>query len=196
MRLPILFISLAFVCPSVGAQIASQARVTSDDGGPVWATIDGHDKQIAPFGYKAWVMDDGRLVAYSSKGAGGFESEGQTLYVYNVKAGAAHRIISAKFEITGVQRAESTAGKAAYLVSMEDGGLGATHIAVVDPPRGQVFHQDGATFARVEKGGFTVNWYRDEDWAKLANHAEVEPTKSKRFDLDEVLKPKPAPKKH
>lgn len=191
MRPSILLLSLVFVCSPVAAQVVSQARVASDNGSPVTATIDGQEKQIAPFGYKAWVIDEGHLVAYSSKGSGGFENEGQTLYLYNAKTGSAHRILSAKFEITGVERMESAMGKVAYLVSMEDGGLGATHIAVVDPPRGQVFHEDGATFFAVEKGSFTVNWYKDEDWAKLANHAEVKPEKTKRFDLDEVLKPKP-----
>ena len=196
MRPSILLLSWVFLCSSGAAQIISQARVASEDGGPVTAILGGHKRQIAPFGYKAWVIDHGRQVAYSSKGSGGFENEGQTLYLYDSKTAVAHRILSTKFEITSVERVESATGKAAYLVSMEDGGLGATHIAVVDPPRGQVFHEDGATFSDVGKGSFTVNWYRDEDWAKLAEHAEVKPERMKRFDLEEILKPSKLPAAH
>ena len=186
-----LFLSLVFLCQSLAAQVASNVRVSSEDGGPVFATVDGAEKQIAPFGYKAWLLDEGRAVAYSARGSGGFENEGQTLYLYDAKSGLKHRLFSARFEITDVKRAQSAAGKIAYLVSMEDGGLGATHIAVIDPAHGQVFHQDGARFDGVAQGTFSVSWYKDEDWEKLRQHAEVAPTKSQRYDLDDLLKPKP-----
>ena len=188
MKRTIVLLSLAVLLQSALAQVAAKVRVSSDDGGPVYATIDGKEKRVAAFGYKAWVLDDGQAVVYSARGAGGFEGEGQTLYRYDTKSGEKRRILAEPFEITNVQRAVGATGKAAYLVSMEDGGLGATHIAVVDPRRGEVFRQDGARFGEVNgKGTFTVNWYRDEDWGKLRDHAEVKPTKSEQYEVDQVL---------
>ena len=70
---------------------------------------------------------------------------------------------------------------------MMDGGLGASHLAVVDPNRGEVFSADGARI--LDHGGGTVvlGSYRDEDWDKLRAKVKVRPLKTERYDIDELL---------
>jgi len=172
---------------SAQPHLVTAVRVPSD-GGPLYATIAGKEVKIAPAVANAWMLGGGRTVAYSTaQGAGGFENEGQALYLYNATNGKNAKILAEPFEITRVQEAKSASGKTALLVSMEDGGLGASHIALVDPSRGEVFREDGAVFAAVATGAIAVAWYSDDDWEKLQANAAVTPYKTRRYDLDELL---------
>lgn len=191
-----LLIGAVMLWQTAVAQVASNVRVAGDDGGPVYATIDAQERKIAPFAFKAWIVDSGHAVVYSGRGSGGFESEGQTLYRYDLRARVRRRILAEPFQITNVEEAVSRTGKPAYLVSMEDGGLGATHIAVVDAHGSEVFRRDGAKFSNIERGSFTVDWYNDEDWTKMQNQADIKPARTRKYDLDQVMeRHRPAPNK-
>jgi hypothetical protein len=179
----------------IPAKLVSKIRIPAD-GGPLYATIGQKETKISNAAAKAWLLFGGRTVAYSAgNGAGGFENEGQALYFYDASSGRKTKILSESFEITAVSEAKSASGKTALLVSMEDGGLGASHIAVVDPSRGKVFHEDGAKFAASGAGGVTVKWYKDDDWEKLESGIAVKAYKTRRYDLDELLRRKVIPSK-
>lgn len=157
-------------------------------GGPLYATIAGSEKKIADAALDAWLIDDGKQVAYSSAdGAGGFENEGQALRIFDLSTAKTTKILAESFEIKNVEVARSTQGKTALLVTMEDGGLGASHVAVVDPRRGEVWVQHGARFGAKQKGAISVEWYRDADWALLQEKQIVKPYRVRRYDLDALL---------
>jgi hypothetical protein len=157
-------------------------------GGPLYATIAGSEKKIADAALDAWLIDHGKQVAYSSAdGADGFENEGQALRILDTSTGKTTRILAESFEIKNVEGARSTLGKTALLVTMEDGGLGASHVAVVDPTRGEVWVQHGARFGTQRKGTVSVEWYRDADWALLQEKQIVKPYRVRWYDLDTLL---------
>jgi hypothetical protein len=164
--------------------IISKIRIPPD-GGPLYATIDGKEKRIAPAASKAWILEAGRTLAYSTAAGSGFEGEGKALRLYRPAAAKDTKILGEPFEITGVKEARTASGKTAFLVTMEDGGLGASHIAVVDPARGKVFREDGAVFKESAAGAVTVAWYKDDDWENLKS---AKPFKTQRYDLDELLR--------
>jgi hypothetical protein len=157
-------------------------------GGPLYATVAGSEEKIADAALGAWLIDDGKQVAYSSAdGVGGFENEGQALRIWDLSTGKTTKILAESFEIMRVETARSIRGKAALLVTMEDGGLGASHVAVVDPGRGEVWVRHGARFGAKQKGAVSVEWYRDADWALLQEKQIVKPYRIRRYDLDALL---------
>ena len=181
---------LLTICSAAPPQgdVAARIRIPPD-GGPLYVTIKGTEKKIAANALKAWLTDSGRSVAYSTaSGAGGFEGEGQALYLYDVGSGHNSKLLTEFFEITGVVAVKSARGKTAFLVTMEDGGLGASHVAVADPGRGEVFREDGAKFAASSPGAIMVALYKDEDWDKLRDKVAVKPYKTQRYDVDELLR--------
>jgi hypothetical protein len=154
--------------------LATQIHI-KPDGGPLSVTIDGQEKRISPAALKAWMLGGGRSVAYSTAHGGGFENEGESLHILDSASGKDVSILTESFEIIRVEEAKGGSGKTALLVSMEDGGLGASHIAVVDPLRGEVLRADGARFATGTARVITVSWYKDDDWEKLDAKAVVTP---------------------
>src|SRR3954462_7076427 len=63
--------------------------------GSLFVTIDGTEKNISDQAQQAWIINDGQHVVYSSgKGAGGFEGEGQSLHLYDVRTNKHKRIMS------------------------------------------------------------------------------------------------------
>jgi hypothetical protein len=183
-----LLLLAAVLYGQTASKVASQTRLLAE-GGPLYAKIEGTEVRVAAAAFRAWIVANGAAIVYSTaNGSGGFEGEGQSLYRYDVATGRKSKIISESFEITAVEAAQSTDGKVALLVSLEDGGLGASHIAVVDLQRGEVFRQDGAKFAGSSGGSFTVAWYRDQDWDDLRENVQVSPYKTQVYDLDQILK--------
>jgi hypothetical protein len=164
--------------------IVTKLRIPPD-GGPLYATIGGKEKKIAASAGKAWILEGGRALAYSTSAGGGFEGEGEALRLYRPATAQDTKILGEPFEITGVKEVRSAAGKPAFLVTMEDGGLGASHIAVIDPARGKVFREDGAVFKESAAGAVTVAWYKDDAWENIAS---AKPYKTQRYDLDELLR--------
>ena len=68
--------------------VATSVRVDKGQGiyGPLFVTIGGREQKIAEQAQQAWILSGGRYVVYSSSdGAGGYENEGQSLHVYDVR---------------------------------------------------------------------------------------------------------------
>ena len=174
-----------------GVALAQTGGVTTRldrPGGPLYASIGGGEKKIADSAEKAWVIADGQAIVYSGKdGAGGYEQEGQSLYRYDVKSGDRTKIMAEYFVVQNVREARTTDGKPALLVDMVDGGMGASHLAVVDPARGEVFCEDGARLGGIQGDTITLNYYGDDDWDMLNDNQEVKPQKTEQYDLRQVL---------
>src|SRR5262245_16196966 len=124
------------------APIAMSVRIEADRGhpGPLYARIDGEEVQIARAAYGAWLVGGGREVAYSgADGAGGYENEGQSLRIYDIRTKASRKVLAARYVIDAVTEVTTRRGERVLLVEMRDGGLGASHLAIVAPRRGEIF---------------------------------------------------------
>jgi|HubBroStandDraft_6_1064221.scaffolds.fasta_scaffold418786_2 hypothetical protein len=186
MKFLVYVLLIGFACVA-SAQVATKLRLKSA-GSALYATIGGAEKKITDVALKAWMIEGGRQVLYSSRdGAGGYEDEGQSLHLYDASTGMQRKILSEYFIITGVEELKTSSGKTSLLVTMIDGGLGASHLAVVDPRRGEVFSADGAEFVNHSGGAIVVGWYQDEDWDKLRANHKLSPFKTERYDVDELL---------
>src|SRR5215510_1743480 len=119
-------------------QRATKVRIEMRDiYGSLFVTIGKTEKKITDQAQQAWIINGGRHVVYSSSdGAGGYENEGQSLHLYDVSTGRHKRILSEYFAVDEVKETVTSTKKRALLVSMSDGGLGASYVAVVDPSRG------------------------------------------------------------
>ena len=90
----VVFLLFSAVC--VSAQNATRVRIEMDGiYGPLFVTIDGTEKKITEKAQQAWILSGGRYVVYSSSdGAGGYENEGQSLHLYDVRTEKQKRIMS------------------------------------------------------------------------------------------------------
>src|SRR2546423_11317706 len=95
--------------------------------GPLRATIDRTTVKIADQALAFWIIEGGRRIAYSATdGAGGFEGEGQSLWLYDAARKQRRKILSEYFAIEGVEETVTRRGLKALIVRMRDGGLGAS----------------------------------------------------------------------
>jgi hypothetical protein len=176
----------------VSAQKATNVRVEKEGiYGPLFITIGGREKRIADQAQQAWIINGGRHVVYSSSdGAGGFENEGQSLHLYDVGAGNHKRIMSEYFMVDKVEEAVTSKKKRALLVTMADGGLGASYVAVVDPWRGEVFFRPRARILARKGDTIVIGFYKEEDWETIDTEqgGKVRPYKSERHNLDSLLR--------
>lgn len=126
-------------------------------GGTLTANIDGRDVTLAEDAVKAWVLARGRLIAWSAPdGAGGFENEGQALYVYDVQARASRKVAAEYFMI---ESARTLDHGSLLALTMQDGGLGASHLAIVHADRGLVYHAPLARIVAICGDELTVAHY-------------------------------------
>lgn len=169
-------------------QIATKVRIEMRDiYGPLFVTIGGKEKKITDQAQQAWIINDGRHVVYSSsEGAGGYENEGQSLHLYDVNTGKQKRILSQYFMVQTVKEVVTSKNKRALLVTMEDGGLGASYVAVVDPWRGEVFFRRWARILADKGDTITLGFYKEEDWGELESN-KVHPYKRERHNLNSLL---------
>src|SRR5262245_42319308 len=181
-----------FVLPfRVPAQNVTSVRVEKEGiYGPLFVTIDGAEKKITGDAQQAWILSGGRYVVYSaSDGAGGFENEGQSLHLYDVRTGRHKRILSEYFMVDKVDEVVTSKNKRALLVHMMDGGLGASYVAVVDPLRGEVFFRRWARILARNGDNIVLGFYREDDWEKLDSDrgGTVRPYRSERYNLHSLL---------
>lgn len=169
---------------------ARVARVEGKITGAVYVTIDGKETKIADAGFDSWVIQRGRQLVYSgSDGSGGYENEGMSLYVYDARTGRQRKIMSEYFMVERVTEVAARSGRTALLVEMEDGGLGASYFAVVDPARGEVFFRRWARLLSRQGDRVVLGFYKEEDWEKLMEpNARVRPHRTERHNLSTILK--------
>lgn len=158
--------------------------------GPLFITTGGKEKKIANEAQQAWIINSGSQVVYSSSdGAGGFENEGQSLYLYDVRTGTRKRILSEYFAVDQIEEVVTSTKRRALLVDMVDGGLGASYVAVVDPRRGEVFFRRHARILSRKGDVINLGFYKEEDWEELDSPQgrKVRPYKTERHNLNSLL---------
>ena len=167
---------------------ATNTRIEMRDiYGSLFVTIGGTEKKITDQAQQAWIINRGRHVVYSSsEGAGGYENEGQSLHLYDVATGNQKRIMSHYFMVQMVKEAVTSKHKRALLVTMEDGGLGASYVAVVDPWRGEVFFRRWARILAQKGDTVVLGFYKEEDWGEPET-SKVRPYKRERHNLNSLL---------
>ncbi|HXX66483.1 MAG TPA: hypothetical protein VEK07_04850 [Polyangiaceae bacterium] len=130
-----------------------------------------------------------RAVTFArADGAGGYENEGQSLYLWAPGDKESRKLMAEYFQIERVESLAARSGRTVLLIVMKDGGLGATHVAFADPERGELFRADGADVMQRAEGSVRIGWFRDEDWERLEQDAAVRPLRTERLDLDAVLR--------
>lgn len=185
-----LFLLALILGSSAVAQRATAVRIVTGGRatfwGDVYATINGKARKVASNASGAWLAQGGRIVLYSGQdGAGGFENEGQSIWSVDLQTGRRRKLMAEDTMVTRVREARSRRGRTAYLVELEDGGLGAPHVAVLHPQRGQVYRRGGARFAGVTGGTLRIADYR---WKALEeNVGKAKPYRYLRYDLDALL---------
>lgn len=174
--------------------VATDVRVEKTDqqmNGPLYATIGGRRRKVADAAIMAWPFDGGRKIVYSTPdGAGGFENEGNGLYVYDVRTERRRKVMSEYFMVTDVSEARTRSGRTALLVTMGDGGLGASYFAVIDPQRGEVFFRRWARLASRRGDTITVGFWREGDWEDTASDGTPrrKPVRTERHNLNTILR--------
>jgi hypothetical protein len=97
---------------------------------------------------------------------------------------AALLIVSAVYQPANAQTLEP---RAALLITMEDGGLSASYLAVVDLLRGEVFFRRWVRILANNGDTIVLGFYREEDWGDLAEGKKVRPYKRERHNLKTLL---------
>jgi hypothetical protein len=172
-------------------QRVTKVRIAMRDiYGALFVTIAGTEKKITDQAQQAWIINGGKHVVYSSsEGAGGFENEGQSLHLYDVDTGNHKRILSEYFMVEAVKEVITSNKKRALLVTMGDGGLGASYVAVVDPWRGEVFFRRWARILSNKGDTIVLGFYRESDWGdELESGKKVRPYKRELHNLKSLLR--------
>ena len=145
------------------AGVATAVRVARDTtqfgDGPVLVTrADGRVDTVQVAARRAWLLDEGRQVAWSSgQGAGGFENEGEALHVAPADSlGDVPPIAREVFPILAVTEVDAPDGTPWLVLAMQDGGAGFPHVAIVAPGRGTVYRAMRGRFAGSDSTGLVV----------------------------------------
>jgi hypothetical protein len=176
------------------SQRISRLRAESDGitPGALFVVIGETECRLSEIVLKAWILSGGKQVVFSTPGgAGGYENEGQSLHIYDLASDSERVVLSEYFAITGVIAVRTHAGQDALIVEMRDGGLGASHIAIVDPNRGEVFVEQKARVVSRKGDILTLGYFHDEEWELLARGEIVRPYRTKSYNINVLLKGKP-----
>lgn len=167
---------------------ARVAREATEMTGSVYATIGGTERKIAEAGIEVLVIENGRRVVYSGlDGSGGFENEGQSLYLYDPRTNKKRKVMSEYFAVDKITEVTTSRNKTALLVDLSDGGLGASYQAVVDPNRGEVFFRRWAKVLSRRGDIIVIGRYKEDDWEKFMENKTVTPYKRERYNLNALL---------
>jgi hypothetical protein len=209
-RTILLLTSLMLFSLAVFGQKATKVEIKADDspydGGTLYVTVGGKKRKIADNAKDVWIINQGNEVVYSfGEMSRGFEGEGESLNLYNVKTGKTRQIMAEYTFVTGLSEVKLSNGSNVLLVSMGDGGLGGSYFAVVDPKRGELFDEHLAELIEVKGDKISLAYYKQEDWdainqerdwedlkgqSAFAKPTKVKPEKTQTFDLNEILKNK------
>jgi len=176
--------------PQTSEQRVTKVRIAMRDiYGALFVTIAGSEKKVTDQAQQAWIINGGRQVVYSSsEGVGGYENEGQSLHLYDVDTGNHKRIMSEYFMVETVKEVITSNKKRTLLVTMKDGGLGASYVAVIDPSRGEVFFRRWARILANKGDTIVLGFYREADWGELDSGKKVRPYKRERHNLKSLLR--------
>ena len=154
----------------------------------MFVTAGDEDVMVTEDVLEFWLLDGGRTVYYNYRHhKSGFEAEGHGLMRYDVASGGRSLVFEDDLMIVEVREAKSASGRTVLIVEMEDGGLGAPVVAVVDPERGRVFRQELSAVVEVLDGKLTVGSYSMETIAGLDGPGLPDPESTSVYDLDELL---------
>jgi hypothetical protein len=97
--------------------------------------------------------------------------------------------MSEYFMVETVEEVMTSKKKRVLLVTLADGGLGASYVAVVDPTRGEVFFRRWSRILSRKGDTIVLGRYREDDWDKLMSEqaAKVRPYKTERYNLNSLL---------
>jgi hypothetical protein len=202
--LVVFLVTALAITPSVTAQLkAGKFRIDNPEGrgGRLYITVSGRERKIYDEAWAAWLINDGRDIIFSGPdGAGGFENEGQSLRIYNVATQSSRKILSEYVMVVALKAVKTKSGAVALLVRMEDGGLGGSYFAVVDPKRGEVFYRQWSELKTLSGDKFTLGFYREDDFEKIVEEHDivapdqvmstttVRPYKTEQHNLAAILK--------
>ena len=96
--------------------------------------------------------------------------------------------MSEYFMVETVKEVITSNKKRALLVTMEDGGLGASYLAVVDPWRGEVFFRRWVRIIANQGDTIVLGVYRESDWGDMDEGKKVRPHKRERHNLSSLLR--------
>jgi hypothetical protein len=96
--------------------------------------------------------------------------------------------MSEYFMVQRVKEVITSNKKRALLVTMEDGGLGASYLAVVDPWRGEVYFRRWVRILSTKGDTIVLGFYRENDWEELNTGKRVRPYKTERLNLNSLLR--------
>jgi hypothetical protein len=205
----LLFAQLSFVHSALAQRRQPRAsslrleKLEETLGNRVYITVNGRERRISNRALDAWLIDDGKSVAYSwLDGAGGFENEGQSLRIFDVRTGKTRKVLSEYMGIVALMPVRLSTGQLALLIKMADGGLGASYFAVVHPNRGEVFYRRWAELTELEGDRIKLAFYDPEDWDQIneargaqednpnqvISHTAVKPKRTENHDLKRVLR--------
>jgi hypothetical protein len=141
--------------------------------------------QVATGVREAMIVDGGRHLVFTTTSGKGFEAEGENLYVFNPRTGKIGLLASEVFyfELSATQSVR-VKGVPTLVASMRDGGLGASHVAIINMRRGEVFRAPLSTASVVQGGKVTIDTFPAEHWEGLP----TQPKKSEVIDLAVVNK--------
>jgi hypothetical protein len=164
--------------------------------GSLFVIVGKTECRISVEALKAWILRGDKQVVFSTPGgAGGYENEGQSLHLYDLASDSDRLVLSEYFAINVVQDVQTLAGQRALIVEMRDGGLGASHIAIVDPNRGEVFVEQKAKVMSRTGDVLVLGYFHDEEWESLAHGMNVRPYRTKSYNLSVIMKGKPMVRK-
>jgi hypothetical protein len=171
--------------PSVTAKVSKE--------GALMVTVNGKARTVAPKAVaRAWVLKGEKAVVYSVREMKhGYEGEGEALFRYDVATGQTRRLMTAAVMVDKVYELTTAGGKSLLCVTLSDGGLGANHVALVNPERGVVFANTRARFVKVEPRQIVVAEWKDFNRWHGAEEPRGKPNRLISLDPDRVLSRRP-----
>lgn len=161
--------------------------------GDLRITVDDKQVDINDYALLGWIINDGKDVIYTKRdGSGGYENEGESLWIYNVGRKDKRKILSAYYMIDAAIEVKLSNGKRAIVVRMSDGGAGNSYISIVDPTRGEVFFRKLAEVINIKRDKITLGIFNSGSWDY---DATSENNKFKRKDNIFLVSSDPKPYK-
>lgn len=162
--------------------------------GDVVIKVGESERKITERASCAWIISGGTEVVFvSDGGSGGFEGEGQTLHIYNVKTRETREVLSHYYMIDEVKEVKLSTGAIALLVEMSDGNAGNPYFSVVDPKRGEIYFRRLAKPAAIKGDRVTLNIYRFGAWDRSyppVDEPDPIPRSTMTVSLNKVLRNK------